>query len=566
LVSARAVVRRAWFLGVLLCAVLGLCPVAAASVRPRAQPPCSGAVAPGGDWTMYGHDLANTRAQPAESTLPPRRAITLLPVWRYSTGHVSSVVTFVDLDTTPVIARGCVFVADAASDVVALDATTGRRIWQRHVDVLKSGFDAGGFVGTPFVDGKRLVLIVNEASGPYAIALDTSTGNIIWKSPPVDTYPGAYSHASPIVSRGVVFVGFSVPEGDPVAQGGFALVDGADGHILAKTYTVPEADWGAGGAGGGIWSTPAVDAASGYAFFGSGNPFSKQSEHDRTNAILKVDLDRGRPTFGQIVASYKGEIDQAVPLLHDLAQPTCRLIPENPPLPQFPPFLPDFSQARDSFACLQLDLDFGGSANLLRAADGRLLVGELQKSGVYHVVRADDMLRERRVTLGVSCLICNGASTAYDRDSGAVFAAASPGPNMVSFRPRDGRLRWASPIGDVAHYQPPAIANGVAYSLDSNGFLDAWDARSGVPLLRKPLPVDGGLYAVGAFASGGVAIANHTVYVAAGSHLIAYRPICPPGAERAKLIAPLSLPQLRRLPRRSDICRQATPPSTTARK
>jgi outer membrane protein assembly factor BamB len=137
---------------------------------------------------------------------------------------------------------------------------------------------------------------------------------------------------------------------------------------------------------------------------------------------------------------------------------------------------------------------------------------------------------------------------------------------MVSFRPRDGRLRWASPIGDVVHYQPPAIADGVVYSLDSNGFLDAWDARSGVPLLRKPLPVDGGLYAIGAFASGGVAIANHTVYVAAGSHLIAYRPVCPPGADRAKLLAPLSLPHSRGLPRRSDICRQATPSPMTAHK
>jgi hypothetical protein len=45
-----------------------------------------------------------------------------------------------------------------------------------------------------------------------------------------------------------------------------------------------------------------------------------------------------------------------------------------------------------------------------------------------------------------------------------------------------------------------------------------------VPLLHRPLPLDGATDAIGALASGGVSIARHTVYVAAGSHVIAYRP------------------------------------------
>ena len=223
---------------------------------------------------MYGHDLANSRAQPAEPTLPPRRAVTLLPVWRYSTGKLPTALTFVDLDTTPVVARGCVLLASASGDIAALDATTGRRKWLRHVYTPKSGIDSGTLLGTPFVDGDRLILIVNESSGPYALALDTSTGAIRWQSPPVDTYPGSYSHASPIVHDGVVFVGWSAPEGDPKGQGGFALVDAKNGRLLAKTYTVPEADWHRG-AGGGIWSHARDRPGSGYAFFGSGNPLAR---------------------------------------------------------------------------------------------------------------------------------------------------------------------------------------------------------------------------------------------------------------------------------------------------
>lgn len=241
---------------------------------------------------------------------------------------------------------------------------------------------------------------------------------------------------------------------------------------------------------------------------------------------MKIDLDRDRQTFGDVVASYKGEIDQYHPLVETLSRPSCAVMPENPqpPLPPTPPFLPDLQQYRDSFACVQMDLDFGAAANLFPGPDGELLVGELQKSGVYHVVRADTMARVRTVTVGVTCLLCNAASTAYDPASRTVYADISPGTMVASFSPHDGRLHWYAPVGDAVHYQPLAFADGVVYTVDSNGFLDAYEAATGVPLLRRSLVSDGATDAVGALASSGVVIANHTVYAAAGSRLIAYRP------------------------------------------
>ncbi|GGU43251.1 hypothetical protein GCM10010289_75060 [Streptomyces violascens] len=62
------------------------------------------------------------------------------------------------------------------------------------------------------------------------------------------------------------------------------------------------------------------------------------------------------------------------------------------------------------------------------------------------------------------------------------------------------------------------------YTADSTGFLDAYDARTGLQILRRPLAIDGAIDAVAALASNGVSIANHTVYVAAGSRIIAYQP------------------------------------------
>jgi outer membrane protein assembly factor BamB len=475
---------------------------------------------------MYGLDYANTRTQRNERDLGSVKAATLRPEWVFDTGNSSEVLGFLDIASTPVVARGCVYVGDAAGDVVALDANTGHQVWRVHIGltVAESGVRAGVVVATVAVDGPRVMVVVNKSGGPYVLALDADTGSQLWQSPPLDTQPEAYTNGSPIVHRGVVIVGFSGPEGISTAQGGFAILQASDGQLLKRTYSVPEADQPAGYGGGGIWATPAVDPATGYAYVGVGNPFSKDKEHERTNAILKIDLDRDRSTFGEIVASYKGEIDQYVPLLRDLAQPTCMIAPENPPLPPFPPFLPPLEQARDSIGCLQQDLDFGASPNLFSGPNGELLVGELQKSGVYHIVRADSLQPQRRILLGAACLVCNGSSTAYDPAAGKVYADVAPGTLMVGFAPGADHAAWLAPVGDGVHYQPVAVADGVAYTVDSAGFLDAYDAATGIQILRRSLIADGASDAIAMLASNGVSVANHTVYVAAGSRIIAYRP------------------------------------------
>lgn len=102
--------------------------------------------------------------------------------------------------------------------------------------------------------------------------------------------------------------------------------------------------------------------------------------------------------------------------------------------------------------------------------------------------------RERRVLLGAACLVCNGSSTAYDPAAGKVYADVAPGTLMVGFAPGTDHAAWLAPIGDGVHYQPVAIADGAS---DATAML----------------------------ASNGVSVANHTDYVAAGSRIIAFRPL-----------------------------------------
>jgi hypothetical protein len=106
-------------------------------------------------------------------------------------------------------------------------------------------------------------------------------------------------------------------------------------------------------------------------------------------------------------------------------------------------------------------------------------------------------------------------------------------------------------VADGAHYQSISVADGIVYSFDGNGFLDGFAAGSGTPLLRRPLAADTGT-PMGGVTSGGIAIAEHAVVVAAtsesaatgaitgsggtgpgsGAYLIAYRPASLAGLAR----------------------------------
>jgi hypothetical protein len=267
-----------------------------------------------------------------------------------------------------------------------------------------------------------------------------------------------------------------------------------------------------------LWSTPVFDPTTKYAYWGSGNPNSKTKQYKTTDAILKIDLNPSRPTFGQIVGSYEGNVDQYTAALQQLSQSPACAASDNPAVP-YP---------LDDPACGQLDLDFGASANLFTTSNGTKVVGELQKSGVYHVADATTLGPVWSALLGASCAPCNAASTAFDGKS--IDGVATPGGTAFALNRSTGARRWLSPVGDALHYQSVSAADGVVWTVDSLSNLDAFDAASGQPLARRPLSADTGA-PVTNLTSSGVAIAEHELFVAAGGvsysaatgYLVAYR-------------------------------------------
>ena len=406
------------------------------------------------------------------------------------------------------------FIGSFGGVAYALDAKTGHVVWQRRLEAPHPG-SGGVIVGAAAVAGGSVVFIVDEFAAPYAIALKRSTGAVVWKStpfaPPLSSsalQEGSYTNSSAVLANGFIAAGYSPPEGDPTATGGFALINAKTGAVVKTTPTIPPAAQAEGYAGGGLWSTSAYDPTTKYLYWGAGNPNSKTKQYKTTDAILKIDVNPSRPTFGQIVASYEGNVDQYTSTLEELSHsPACE-VSANPEVP-YP---------LDDPVCGQLDLDFGAAANLFTTGDGTKVVGLLHDlthvlDRVYHVASAKTMASMWTSLVGPSCFACNAASTAFDGSS--VYGVATPGGTMFSLARNTGAKNWLSPLGEGTHYQSISSADGVVWTVDSAASLDGVDAANGQPLVHRPLSADAGA-PVTNLTSSGVAIAEHQLFVAAG--------------------------------------------------
>ena len=506
----------------------------------KAAVACAPAEHPGGDWRMYGHDNANTRSQPAETTIGRLEAPFLGPVWTFSASAAGG---SGDFTGTPTVADGCVYVGSNDGWVFAMNADTGELVWKAEVP------DGGGINSSITAPGDgRVYAAVSHATraactgeqceGPYVVAFDQADGHVVWQSawdrgvgadppviPVIDTQPGADVYGSPMVFDGVVFEGVSGgsaelgDEADRYAfQGSFVLLDASTGAVLKKTWTIhppmqPDDEF----AGAGVWSTPAIDAASKVAYVGTANPFKPQAQHQNADAVIKVDLDKTSATFGQILGRYNGNIDEYVPGFDSLP---CVDIKGNPP--------PYYPQGLGS--CSDADLDFGAAPNLFADAGGKLMVGAGQKSGIYHAFDAATMTGAWTSIVGPPTSVGGiVGSTAYD--GSAFYGPITVGGYLWSIGKDDGLVRWLSPVADGAHWgEPVAVANGVVYTVDLKGFLDAFDAETGLPLLARPIAAGSGTGGDPVLSWGGVSVARNTLYAAVGlsalpnGFVVAFRP------------------------------------------
>ena len=251
--------------------------------EPPAQPAqrLLGAATDTNNWLSHGRTYAEDR---------------FVPLSKINADNVSSLglAWYVDLPTrrgvesTPLVVDGVMYVTSSWSVVVALDATTGKRLWQYDPEVpriaaSKACCDAVNrgvawwgdqiFVGT--LDG-------------YLVALDSASGEVRWRVPTVDQDQPYTITGAPRVIDGMVLIGNG--GGEFGVRGYISAYDATNGDLVWRFYTVPgnpadgfESDamemaartwtgeWWTMGGGGTVWDSMAYDPDAGLLYVGVGN-------------------------------------------------------------------------------------------------------------------------------------------------------------------------------------------------------------------------------------------------------------------------------------------------------
>jgi polyvinyl alcohol dehydrogenase (cytochrome) len=423
-----------------------------------------------GSWPFYGKDLSGSR-DGGENGPSWNEVVNMGPAWSFKSEDG-------DFTGTPVVTGGTLVVGSFGGTVFGLDAQTGAKKWER--DLLTDTQEEHAQINaSAAISAGRVYVPVAKVGGPQLVALSLSNGAELWRAT-LDTQRDSDVYGSPVAWNGNVYIGVSslfgeVNEPGVTTRGSVVALTAATGARVWKTFTVP-----AGHDGGAVWSTPAVDAATGRLYVGTGNAYHAPAA-DTTDSIVAFDARNGT-IVGHLQATTE---DVWNATSNKLAGP---------------------------------DFDFGASPNLFIGADGRKLVGEGQKSGLYWAADRSTLepVWKTRVGPGSQAGGIIG-STAYDGKR--IYGPVTPAGLIWSLNPKGG-VSWLSADADPLHFGSVSVANGVVYSIDMLGFLNAREAGTGLPLAKLPL---------GAPSWGGVAIAGGSVFAVTGTqgangYVVSYRP------------------------------------------
>jgi alcohol dehydrogenase (cytochrome c) len=208
-------------------------------------------------------------------------------------------------ETTPLVVDGVMYLTQAPSDVVALDAKTGRIFWiYRYVVSTDARACCGSVNHGLAILGDTLYLATLDA---HLVAIDAKAGRPLWNVKVASASAGYAMTLAPLVVKDKVIIG--VAGGEFGIRGFVAAFNASTGSEVWRTYTVPGPgepghetwqgnSWEHGG--GPVWLTGSYDPALNLTYWGTGNPGPDWNPAQRagdnlySDSVLALDADTGK--------------------------------------------------------------------------------------------------------------------------------------------------------------------------------------------------------------------------------------------------------------------------------
>ncbi len=219
--------------------------------------------------------------------------------WMFQTGQTGA------FQTVPLVVDGVMYISAANGQAFALDARSGRQLWMyRHT------FPAGDKIAQQpnrgmAILGDRVFMVTTDA---HLIALDAGTGKLVWQAEMAPYKKGQYfATLAPLAVKDKIIVGIS--GGELGIRGFIDAYDAATGKRAWRFWTVPSKDqpggdtwladsWQQGG--GATWMTGTFDPKLNTLYWGVGNASpdlygaGRLGDNLYTCSLVALDPDTGK--------------------------------------------------------------------------------------------------------------------------------------------------------------------------------------------------------------------------------------------------------------------------------
>jgi outer membrane protein assembly factor BamB len=409
--------------------------------------------------------------------------------------------------SSPIVSKGVVYSQDLASNVQAIEESSGNVLWTKKYELPDHG--PNGVV----VQGG----MVFGATPTSAFALDQETGKQVWSVPLIRNEKEGIDMA-PGYHDGVVYVSTApVNVGEFYGAGGVGVLwalDAKTGKKLWHFDTVPKGLWGKPdvNSGGGLWYTPAFDEK-GNMYFGVGNPApfpgtekepwgsSRPGPNLYSDSLVKLDAKTGKLEWYY----------QQTP--HALADWDF----QNPPILVSAGGRELVVGAGKSGWVVALDAKSGKPVWKVAVGkhNGHDEDGVLAMRGEYSKLKTPETIYPGSLGGVIAPMSTDGKSVFVPVDNSPLEIVnqterEEPGPlngELVALNLKNGGVEWKHEFPSAAPFGFTTVANDLVFATTSDGNVQAFQTGSGRVAWQARLPSG---------TNAGVAIAGDTVIAPAG--------------------------------------------------
>src|SRR6266705_2761855 len=250
------------------------------------------------NWMMYSGTYASQRYSTLRQ-INPSNVKNLEQKWIFQAESLEK------FETTPLVVDGIMYISQAPSNALALDAKTGRVFWiYRYYPSTDARPCCGSVNRGLAILGDTLFLATLDA---HLVALDAKTGRPIWNTRVANASAGYAMTVAPLVVKDKVIVG--VAGGEFGIRGFIAAYDVRTGREAWRFHTIPgpgepghetwEGDsWQTGG--GPVWMTGSYDPTLNLTYWGEGNPSPdwngdvRPGDNLYSDSVIALDADTGK--------------------------------------------------------------------------------------------------------------------------------------------------------------------------------------------------------------------------------------------------------------------------------